>query len=104
ARAVLGTERELEPALAGIAYQELLDQERRVGERFRGCAGQQRGQLVAQAEEARGLEADHRGPALDVRRDRREKAPGLAPCLVDHARREICPSAAEGAAPVLRAR
>ena len=56
---------------------------------------QQRLVLVAQAEQAGRLEADHRQAALDQRSQRRERAPRLAARLLDQADREEGAAAAE---------
>ena len=78
-----------------LADDELLERERRGRERLGLGAGQERPKLVAQAEHARGLEADDRDAARDLRRERGAHARGLRARLLDHARREIRAAAAE---------
>ena len=76
--------------------QELLEQERLLGQRGGRGARQQRRELVAHGEQARRLQPDHRHAVLDERAERRERRPCLAPRLLHEPDREKGPSAAQG--------
>ncbi len=88
-------EREIEASRAMLAREELLDQEGAFRQALRGLAETHHQELVAQRQQARRLEADDRRAALDVRRERGDDAPRLALRLVDEARGEVGPAAAQ---------
>ncbi len=76
-----------------LAREELLDQQRALGQRLRGGAQSQHQELVTQRIEARRLEADDRRAPFDVRRERSDHAARLAFRLVDEAGGEVGPAA-----------
>ena len=63
-----------------------------------------RQELVAQTEQARGLEADDGDAARDVRRERVDHAARLGTRFIHHAGREEGPPAAQGAPAIGRTR
>ncbi len=83
---------------SGLAHQELLERQGRARERRARCPGMEQLELVAQAENARRLEAHDGHAAADERLERVEQAPGFGTRGFDHARREVRPAAAERAA------
>ena len=89
-------EAQLEPPRGLLAREKLLEQQGVAGSSLGLRPRQQRRVLVAQGEEAGRLEADHRHAVLDQGGERRERAPRLGARLVDQARREEGPAAAQG--------
>ena len=82
---------ELQPA--GLAREELLQQERVLRQRF--CSLYQHREFIAQRKQARGLQSDHRYAARERRAEHIEHALRFAPRLIDHADREESASATQ---------
>ena len=78
-------QRERESPRLLLARQEFLKQERILRRLLRRLAKPQRQELVAQGEEARGLEPDDRDAGFDIRAQRADGALGLGAGLVDEA-------------------
>ena len=95
-------ERQVERARRRFARQEFLEQQRVGRQRARVVAPDQRGQLVAETENAARLEPDDRHAAREQRRQRRDAAFRLAARLLDQTDREEGAPAAERTAAAVR--
>ena len=95
-------ERQGHAAGGEIGRERLLEQEGGRRQRLDLRLRQQRGELVAEGEEAGRLEPDDPRAPRHEGRERVERAAGLPPRLVDQARREVGAAAAERAAAAAR--
>src|SRR5262245_26659268 len=95
-------ERQPQPALLGLARDELLEQERVLGQWTHILALEQGRQLVAETENAARLESHDRNSAPDQRCERGDAALGLAAGLIDEAHGEKRAPAAERATAAVR--
>src|SRR5436305_1425376 len=81
-------ERQLEPAGRSLAYQEFLEHQRMQRE-LRRTVGLEHGRhFIAESQDAAWLQPDHRHPAREVGRKRRDHALGLTLGVIDPANRE----------------
>ena len=90
-----GFEREVERACPRLPRQEFLEQQRVRGQEPRVVAFDERGELIAETQQAARLEADDRHSTRGERRERGDAALRLAARLIDEADGEEGASAAE---------
>ena len=89
--------RQIETACARLSGDEFLEEKGVLRKQARLLAGQERQKLVAQRQEARWLQPDHRHARADLRQERIQRAPRLGARLVDHACRKVGAATAERA-------